>query len=674
MAWPPVTHQDVQDAVTVLQTTTASLPSNYLPWSKSRAATLLYRLAPPTAVPFPSTTTPTVDTPTVTSSAARTVTGGQAIGMQTGQFTEVGSRGVFNTTFNRLPVDGISGLDFFLTGTTVELGIYPSTTAATPMWIWVNGLPVTVTHDSLTTTGSTAIYVKLVFPSTGRRRIEFFCTHSGSWLGGYIDNASLVAPAPRKPVVAFVGDSFWAGSNGSDSLQSGAFSLSRMLGVECFNQSLGGTGWTNPGAFSSTYGSAARVAAVTAANPELILFQGSVNDDATAGSVQAAAAAAFTAYATALPNTPCIVFGPQPSNATDTVSTNRRTNNQAVRAAAAAASNVVAFHDMIGNASTAAVPPWTSTQGWSDGSLVTYNGSVYQLAYPGGAVGYGTAAPHGSTAWALRTYAYSGTGLVGSPAGNGTRDTYAYSDGIHPTPEASSALSTLEAGIVRSDLYAAAATIAAAPAVSTAPTLAGVYQAPSFNSPGSTSTSVPITAGNRLVATVYTSNPNGVATAPTGGTSLTWTLASQSPATPTAGLTNVFVWTATATTTETATLSVASTGAAGEGALFLRFTGATGFGSAAHAETSTRQTTITTTAASSAVVVVASDWNVVAGKSVWTTGAGAVTDVFYDDHGGSYLARVGLYTDTGAAGSKTVGLTAPTGQLDSIVALEILSS
>jgi hypothetical protein len=276
--------------------------------------------------------------------------------------------------------------------------------------------------------------------------------HSGSWYDIRTTSSGLITPSPRKPVVAFVGDSFWGGSDGTPTMQCGDFLLSRMLGVECYSQSFGGTGYVTAGSFDK-FGSTTRVANVAKANPELIIMQGSVNDDGGTG-IQTAATAAYAAYASSCPDAKIIVFGPQPDSATPCLSANRHTNIAAVKAAATAAPNVIAFHDMVGTA--AAVPPTVQTfQTYPDNTLLAYQGSVWQVQNNGASFTNGPYLPGTNPTFALVTWVYTGTGDSGSPAGNGTRDTYLYSDGTHPMPGASAAFAIKEAAAVRGDLLTA---------------------------------------------------------------------------------------------------------------------------------------------------------------------------------------------------------------------------
>jgi len=87
---------------------------------------------------------------------------------------------------------------------------------------------------------------------------------------------------------------------------------------------------------------------------------------------------------------------------------------------------------------------------------------------------------------------------------------------------------------------------------------------------------------------------------------------------------------------------------------------------------------ITTTDTDSVIAVFNADWNAVNGDTrVWNTvngvtpTAGNNMEMGYGFSNGAYTAYSAYYTDTGAAGSKSVGLSQPTGQKYSIVAIEI---
>lgn len=87
---------------------------------------------------------------------------------------------------------------------------------------------------------------------------------------------------------------------------------------------------------------------------------------------------------------------------------------------------------------------------------------------------------------------------------------------------------------------------------------------------------------------------------------------------------------------------------------------------------------ITTTGANSAIVVVCTDWNATDGASrVWRTvnsitptAANTFERTYYRD-AARYVVYCAYYPDAGAAGVKTVGLSAPTAQKYTIVAIEV---
>lgn len=390
--------------------------------------------------------------PAVTQTGGGTLSG-QVIGPQTGQVTEVGSRGTWDTTFGRLSVSGKSGLDFYLDGQAVEIVAFPGFSGSAPYLLFVDGAPVNFPPSSLTFSASTSTYIKIAFTTSARRRIEFFCFISGAWYQLQCSATTIVTPAARKPVVGWVGDSFWGGSNGTEAMETSDVLISRALGWECFSVSFGGTGYCSSGSFV-TFGDPTRVAAIAAANPEFIVFQGSVNDDAFTGpQIQAAAAQCYAVYQRALPNAKLIVFGPQPSNAAATLTNVRQASIAAVKAAALAAPNVIAFHDQVGTAG--GIPPAAASfQTYPDGTLLTYLGSVWKVSNGGAAFTNGPHMPNADPHYSLQTYAYYGTGQVGGTTGDGNRDVLVYSDGVHPTQAGSFALAVRQLADIRADLIA----------------------------------------------------------------------------------------------------------------------------------------------------------------------------------------------------------------------------
>lgn len=199
---------------------------------------------------------------------------------------------------------------------------------------------------------------------------------------------------------------------------------------------------------------------------------------------------------------------------------------------------------------------------------------------------------------------------------------------------------------------------------------------------GAASTTTPHTAsvttavGDLLVATAGTGRNTGTLGTPTGGTSLTWT--QRLGITATANECALYIWTATATTAGTFTCSVARSGTVESYAFNVcRFSSWSSFGTAVSAQpgvSGAPSLNIATANANSAIVVVNADFNALATARTWRTGAGTLTEMFYTTQSGQVTLYHGLHQDAGAAGSKTVGLTAPTGQEYTIGAIEIVGA
>jgi hypothetical protein len=208
-----------------------------------------------------------------------------------------------------------------------------------------------------------------------------------------------------------------------------------------------------------------------------------------------------------------------------------------------------------------------------------------------------------------------------------------------------------------------------APSV-TAPTLVSENEVSSWTTTtaSKSTASFAVQAGDVLVAYGMTENsPNGLSIS---GGSLTWT---QQQLVNASNYGRAYAWTATASTSTSITVTFTRSGSGQYGGDVLVFRGSGGIGASAKANaTGAPSLSLTTAQASSAVVVGAVDWNAVGGASrAWRTGAGALTETTYatDPAHGTYYG--GYHADAGAAGAKTVGLTAPTGQQYSIVAVEV---
>ena len=209
----------------------------------------------------------------------------------------------------------------------------------------------------------------------------------------------------------------------------------------------------------------------------------------------------------------------------------------------------------------------------------------------------------------------------------------------------------------------------------TAPTYVGEHEVSSWTTTAGTSkstSSFSVQAGDVLVAYGLTADAN--VTESISGGSLTWTAQKTNV---TSGHAAGYLWTATVPSNATITVTFTrDTGSSEWGGDVLQFRNSSGVGASAMALSSGAPSLgLTTTEAHSAVVVASGDWNAVSGSSrTWRTTAGALTETTYAFSSGGYTAYGGYHADVGSAGAKTVGLSAPTGQLATIGAIEVKGS
>lgn len=319
----------------------------------------------------------------------------------------------------------------FVGGGDLTLGWRCAVSATERVMVFVDGLPCMSTWatPSVGTTAGNLYYVTVNFADTARHKVEILLTGANAFVGVYVPINATISPTPKKPVVLLVGDSFLAGSAAvTDSSLLPAARLWTMYDCNVLVAAAGGTGYSNPGA-TTTFGDATRVQQATDAQPDKIIFIGSVNDDGRSG-IQAAAQACFEAYRAAAPHAEMYAFGVQPTNATDTLSANRSANAAAVRTAALAAG--VTFFDAVGTADGIPAAFSTSTT-YVAGDLSTRYGAVWRCLNPTATTYGSSAGPGQNRRWELVTFDLWGTGNAGATASDGSRDVFLSSDGVHPT-------------------------------------------------------------------------------------------------------------------------------------------------------------------------------------------------------------------------------------------------
>jgi hypothetical protein len=393
--------------------------------------------------------------PTVTIDTSSTLFNGTGYGASTESVTLLGTKGTFETSTGKTFTGGSTvGIEFHLTGDKAEIIWVCQASAAEKIQIFVDDQPITATpyYPTLTAGGAATVAgnyytAKLVFGSIARRKITFYANRINAFLHVYSEATALVEPSRRRVVIPFIGDSFFDYTGAIPSgIDSAPFPASLLLGAECIQLGWGGTGYSagSPNNFEDD----SRLLVAAKAKPDVIVISGSVNDDGLSN-IKAKALSTFAKLDVMCPGVPIIVFGPQPTNDVNTISTNRSLNIAAVKAACDESPNVIAFYDRIGTLN--GVPSaWNSGSTYNEGDLVTYLGAVWKWKNAGTAGNQTN--PRTASRWEQVTWGYTGTGNTGSLVGDGTRDKFLHTDGVHPTASAALADAVQMASKIREAL------------------------------------------------------------------------------------------------------------------------------------------------------------------------------------------------------------------------------
>lgn len=248
--------------------------------------------------------------------------------------------------------------------------------------------------------------------------------------------------AGEVPTVGFIGDSYSGGSADVPAASTIDRVASRRLGVRSVSSAQGGTGYVVDGkantASNSVFGSAERVGRIVEAAPDAVAVVGGLNDEGSdLAQVAAAVKKCLADLRAGLPDAPIVVVGPQPSGGARTVG---GTFADLVKATADAVASCgvdgVAFVDWAGLAGGRALE-FHAWQTYWRGDTIAYAGAIYRVEAGFWAGGDPAAAfPDVRQVSAV----FTGTGKAGAPAGDGNRDLYISSDGLHPTNQGSEAL------------------------------------------------------------------------------------------------------------------------------------------------------------------------------------------------------------------------------------------
>lgn len=187
-----------------------------------------------------------------------------------------------------------------------------------------------------------------------------------------------------------------------------------------------------------------------------------------------------------------------------------------------------------------------------------------------------------------------------------------------------------------------------------------------------TTASFNVLAGDVLVAYVSRESNDAPNSVGVSGGSLTWTRQVDATIDTSGQWSPVEIYTAVVDTNKSMTVTFTNTGGNHFGGNVLTFRGSAGIGATAqtNANNSTPSLNITTQYPNSAIVVVNADWAGVGGARTWRANAGAFTEQTFDNSG-NFDIYAGFHANAGATGTYAVGLTAPTNQKHTTVAIEI---
>lgn len=330
----------------------------------------------------------------------------------------------------------------------VEVGFAPlSGDTSQAIHIKSDDVLYTLTPEQIAVAGTApAMVVQLPLP-VGETKI-FEALGSG-WKINYVrvPTASVIFPVNDKRFrIACKGASFVASET------SWVNTLGRLTGAEVFQCGVAGTGFLNPGDTSKittdggVYNTPARWAGLVATNPDLVILECSGNDSnypevtpfvapGNFAALRDAKIAWLDQFASRLPNTRLIVLDCPPRGYTDSIADKTAINLASTRAAINARpnmKNIIGYHDYVGTI--------VGIQQYAGGTGISF--AVGDRRISSGAVWECVTAVPADAPTTLNTKDwrmfgwYTGTGRIGAPVGNGTRDALLGegTDETHPSP------------------------------------------------------------------------------------------------------------------------------------------------------------------------------------------------------------------------------------------------
>jgi len=276
------------------------------------------------------------------------------------------------------------------------------------VWAWIDELDGLGWQRVTTLTESTGAVAlgggaqvwRYTFATSKLRRVRLFLKNC-DFAGVRHAVTTVFQPAPAAELrVAILGDSWTDNNTGVLGQHSLFYTACLLLGFEPLLCGQNGTGYVTPtnNPNLGNFIDSRRTAPIISAAPDIILIEGSINDDLNYGptpedpgapsgpaptaTVTANATTLYSGFATALPDTKLIVFGPQsvgsPAAGLGDTNAARLANRTAVQAAADVAPNVLDFIDPIVEKWVTGTGNTTATTGI--GTSDKLMGSTYHLS------------------------------------------------------------------------------------------------------------------------------------------------------------------------------------------------------------------------------------------------------------------------------------------------------
>lgn len=305
------------------------------------------------------------------------------------------------------------------THTGQQLEIYVRALASTIKYrIWVNGRPVTTAMQTISTAAGQRHRILVDFGSVGTRDLRFEMWEH-EFAGVFVETfGSITAAQVARKKLAIMSDSTGAGANGPIRMEVWPWYACGYLNFDYINLSIGGSGYVSSPSFQT------RLQDVIDANPDYLIVAGGQNDKAgsTTDEIMSAFKLFCDSVASALPNCKIIVGGAH-------MTTQNADATGASLEVALSAECAVRGYPFLSQRNPTGL--LSAMPAWANGVAYKFGDQIKQSELP-----FVCTVEHTSSgsfdATKFRCSAvFSGTGKVGTTAGNGNFDICMTSDGVH---------------------------------------------------------------------------------------------------------------------------------------------------------------------------------------------------------------------------------------------------